>query len=141
LIRQYPNVRHVIDISHGVKPSYDPESFLTTRTTYHKFPTAAKIPPTEADIKGFIDLVKQCLEMSRAQGQDTEICVHCHYGFNRSGFVICCWLIEEQGYGVKEALEAFKEARPNGIRHLRIYPRGWTDLDFISTLHRRYPGL
>jgi len=33
--------------------------------------------------------------------------------------VICCWLIEQEGYGVKEALEAFKNARPNGIRHIR----------------------
>ena len=51
-----------------------------------------------------------------------EICVHCHYGFNRTGFVISCWLIEEEGYGVKEALEAFKTARPNGIRHVRTGP-------------------
>jgi hypothetical protein len=32
--------------------------------------------------------------------------------------VICCWLIEVEGYSVKEALEAFKVARPNGIRHV-----------------------
>ena len=74
---------------------------------------------------------------------DAEICVHCHYGFNRTGFVICCWLIEEEGYTVKEALEAFKEARPNGIRHVRIdlNLKSVLPLDFISTLHRRYPGL
>ena len=51
-----------------------------------------------------------------------EICVHCHYGFNRTGFVICCWLMEEVGYTVNEALEAFKNARPNGIRHVSICP-------------------
>ena len=97
---------------------------------YHKLPTAAKIPPTEEDVVAFIALVKKCLEASRVQGyDDAEICVHCHYGFNRTGFVICCWLIEEEGYGVKAALEAFRVARPNGIRHVH----------FISTLHRRYP--
>jgi protein-tyrosine phosphatase len=143
LIRQYSNVRHVIDISHGVQPAYDPASFTSTRVTYHKFPTAAKIPPTEQDIKGFIEIIKGCLETSREEGfYDTEICVHCHYGFNRTGFMICCWLIEEEGYGVKEALEAFKLARPNGIRHLRITRlRDLLMVDFISTLHRRYPGL
>lgn len=34
--------------------------------------------------------------------------------------MICCWLIEEEGYSVEEALEAFKIARPNGIRHDRM---------------------
>jgi len=29
-------------------------------------------------------------------------------------------LIEVEGYGVKEALEAFKIARPDGIRHVRM---------------------
>ena len=32
--------------------------------------------------------------------------------------MICCWLIEVEGYCVEEALEAFKIARPNGIRHV-----------------------
>jgi protein-tyrosine phosphatase len=137
-------VRHVIDISHGVNPAYDPASFYHTPVTYHKYPTAAKIPPTEEDVGGFINIVKKCLAISKEEGfENAEICVHCHYGFNRSGFVICCWLIEVEGYGVKEALEAFREARPNGIRHLRMDPCSGDGLivDFISTLHRRYPGL
>jgi len=141
LVRQYPQVRHVIDISHGVHASYDPASFHNTHVTYHKYPTTAKIPPTEEDIKGFIAIVKECLATSRAEGyEDTEICVHCHYGFNRSGFVICCWLIEQEGYTVHEALEAFRVARPKGIRHIRISPLFQLTQDFVSTLHRRYPG-
>ena len=82
-----------------------------------------KSPPTEEEIIGFIAIVKECLANSRAEGiEDVEVCVHCHYGFNRTGFAICCWLIEVEGYGVKEALEAFKSARPNGIRHVRMTP-------------------
>lgn len=143
LIRLYPKVRHVIDISHGVDAAYDPTSFHGTPVTYHKYPTAAKVPPTEEDVKGFIAIVKECLATSKAEGMDdAEICVHCHYGFNRSGFLLCCWLIEQEGYGVKEALEAFKNARPNGIRHIRKSPgQIGANADFISTLHRRYPGL
>jgi protein-tyrosine phosphatase len=55
--------------------------------------------------------------------------------------VICAWLIEEEGFSVKDALEAFRRARPDGIRHVRKGSEsvGLT-LDFISTLHRRYPG-
>src|SRR5690348_14158791 len=104
-------------MSHGVEPAYDPASFQHTRATYHKYPTTSKIPPSEDEIRGFIAIVNQCISQSRAQGYpDAEICVHCHYGFNRTGFVICCWLVEMAGYSVHDALEAFKLARPNGIR-------------------------
>ena len=107
-------------MSHGVDAAYDPTSFHDTRITYHKFPTQSKVPPSEEDVKGFRTIVNECLATSRAEGhEETEICVHCHYGFNRTGFLICCWLIEELGYGVEEALEAFKIARPPGIRHVR----------------------
>jgi protein-tyrosine phosphatase len=102
-----------------VSAAYDPTSFQNTPISYRKFPTTAKIPPTEEEVVGFIAIVKECIAISLAEGiEDAHICVHCHYGFNRTGFVICCWLIEEEGYSVKEALEAFKDARPNGIRHV-----------------------
>jgi protein-tyrosine phosphatase len=110
-------------MSHGVAAAYDPSSFQNTRITYHRYPTTAKVPPTEDDIKGFITIVKKCLATSAEGGfTDTEICVHCHYGFNRSGFMLCCWLVEMEGYSVHEALEAFKFARPSGIRHIRTPP-------------------
>lgn len=48
---------------------------------------------------------------------DFEIALHCHYGFNRTGFVICCYLIEKLGYSVEAAIKAFQEARPPGIKH------------------------
>jgi protein-tyrosine phosphatase len=136
-------VRHVIDISHGVDAAYDPTSFLNTPITYHKFPTAAKIPPTEQDVAGFITLVKGCLQTSRENGdKEAEICVHCHYGFNRTGFMICSWLIEAEGYGVKEALEAFKSARPNGIRHVRMVPlpRIFIDVRFHCNIASEISG-
>lgn len=33
-----------------------------------------------------------------------DIAVHCHYAFNRTGFMICCYLIERAGYTVSDAL-------------------------------------
>ena len=101
--------------------AYDPTSFQNTPVSYRKFPTTAKIPPTEEEVVRFIAIVKECLATSLSEGiEDAQICVHCHYGFNRTGFVICSWLIEEEGYGVEEALEAFKDSRPNGIRHVSM---------------------
>jgi hypothetical protein len=40
-------------------------------------------------------------------------------------------LIEEEGFTVKDALEAFKTARPDGIRHVRmILCNYWADFRF-----------
>ena len=63
-------------------------------------------------------------EASRSQ----LIGVHCHYGFNRTGFFVICYLVERLGYKLDDAIVAFVQARPPGIRHEH----------FIDTLHVRY---
>lgn len=38
----------------------------------------------------------------------------CSYGFNRTGFVLCVYLIEELGMTADQALQAFARSRPPG---------------------------
>jgi protein-tyrosine phosphatase len=64
----------------------------------------------------------------RAEGRQGLIGVHCHYGFNRTGFFLVCYLVEEEGWRVEDAIDAFQRARPPGIRHPH----------FIDALHVRY---
>ena len=54
--------------------------------------------------------------------------VHCHYGFNRTGFFIASYLIERESYTVQQAIDIFTEKRPPGIRHEH----------FVDTLFGRY---
>ena len=54
--------------------------------------------------------------------------VHCHYGFNRTGFFIASYLIERENYSVQQAIDLFIEKRPPGIRHEH----------FVDTLFGRY---
>jgi hypothetical protein len=49
-------------------------------------------------------------------------------GFNRTGFVVCSYLIECCGLSVDEAMESFAEARPPGVKHEK----------FINELYARY---
>lgn len=49
-------------------------------------------------------------------------------GFNRTGFVVCSYLVQALGMSVNEALAAFEEARPPGVKHER----------FVQELHRRF---
>ncbi|KAI1109985.1 dual specificity phosphatase catalytic domain-containing protein [Nemania sp. NC0429] len=121
-------IKDIIDISHA-DPVYDPQSFGHS-IKYHKFPTVSKIPPTDAEVAGFINLVdkvrqdqRQRLSTESDRGEDSVIGVHCHYGFNRTGYFVVCYLIERCGYGVQKAIETFAEARPNGIRHSHFLDR------------------
>ena len=118
----------VVDISHE-NPVYDPKGLDQGGIEYHKFPTVSKIPPTEDEVRDFIKLTDKLREKFKdGPLGDALIGVHCHYGFNRTGFFICSYLIEREGYGVQQAIDLFKERRSPGIRHGH----------FLDTLFVRY---
>lgn len=54
--------------------------------------------------------------------------VHCTHGFNRTGFLIVAYLIENLSWSVEAALHCFSQARPPGI-----YKQ-----DYINELFKRY---
>ncbi|KAM0561519.1 hypothetical protein ACHAPJ_003402 [Fusarium lateritium] len=123
-------VKDVIDISKD-QPVYDPRGLDRAGIHYHKFPTVSKIPPQADEIEAFIKLVdelreKQAERAIAEEWTNPEQCVvgvHCHYGFNRTGYFIVCYLVERCGFGVKEAIDTFAKARPNGIRHSHFLDR------------------
>lgn len=121
-----PYIADVIDISHDV-PVYDPRGLERAGIRYHKFPTVSKIPPSDEEVSGFVALVDS-VRRDRQGAKDCVIGLHCHYGFNRTGYFIVCYLVERLNYSVREAIEAFEKARPNGIRHQH----------FLDNLELRY---
>ncbi|KAB5558576.1 alkaline phosphatase-like protein [Coniochaeta sp. 2T2.1] len=125
-------IKDIVDISHD-SPVYDPRGLETGGVQYHKLPTVSKIPPTDVEVNVFIATVDRLRaeQEKRAKEQnwdkDYVIGVHCHYGFNRTGYFIVCYIVERCGYSVKDAIDAFAKARPNGIRHSH----------FLDNLHLR----
>lgn len=128
----------VIDISHE-SPVYNPATLEAGGIHYRKQPTVSKIPPTPDETRDFIALVDSLQEdineqMAKHEEEKIEhavrplVGVHCHYGYNRTGFLIVCYLIERLGYGVQDAIDEFNRCRPPGIRHGH----------FIDTLFVRY---
>ncbi|KAH8422677.1 RNA 5'-triphosphatase domain-containing protein [Aspergillus melleus] len=125
----------VIDISYE-NPVYNPASMENGGIHYHKHPTVSKIPPTTDETRDFIALVDRLENEITEKLEKPEnshlprpmIGVHCHYGFNRTGFLIVCYLIERCGYSVQGAIDEFERRRPPGIRHAH----------FIDTLFVRY---
>jgi pimeloyl-ACP methyl ester carboxylesterase/protein-tyrosine phosphatase len=124
----------VIDISHE-SPVYDPAQLDKGGIQYHKLPTVSKIPPTTGEVRDFISLVDRLeTEISAAaterglDGFRPLLGVHCHYGFNRTGFFVASYLVERKGFSIQEALDEFEKRRSPGIRHEH----------FIDTLFVRY---
>ncbi|KAL8971615.1 MAG: hypothetical protein Q9197_003189 [Variospora fuerteventurae] len=110
-------LKAVIDISYE-NPVYDPRGLEDGGMEYYKFPTVSKIPPTADEVRDFIKLVDKIRHAEPATAAtDALIGVHCHYGFNRTGFFICSYLIEKEHYGVQQAIDEFRAQRPPGIRH------------------------
>lgn len=63
------------------------------------------------------------------QKNPTELIgVHCTHGFNRTGFLICAYLVEKMDWSVEAAVAAFSQARSPGIY------KG----DYLKELFRRY---
>lgn len=75
----------------------------------------AKAVPSEADVRRACDAVEEFL--SSVDVGNKYVAVHCAYGFNRTGFMICCYLVRTLGVTPEEALEIFAEARPPGLKH------------------------
>ncbi|RMZ68489.1 dual specificity phosphatase catalytic domain [Pyrenophora seminiperda CCB06] len=120
----------VVDISHD-NPVYDPKGLEEGGIPYFKFPTVSKQPPMAGEVAAFIELVdgiRQRQEEGEEQGEKGLIGVHCHYGFNRTGFFLVCYLVEREGFSVEGALDEFKKMRYPGIRHSH----------FIDALYVRY---
>ena len=114
----------VIDISHD-SPVYDAKGLEEGGIPYYKFPTVSKQPPQADEVAAFIDLVDRIRAERQQQGL---IGVHCHYGFNRTGFFLVSNLVERLNMRVEAAIDLFERARPPGIRHSH----------FIDQLHVRY---
>lgn len=121
-------IKAVIDISHE-SPVYDPKGLDEGNIEYHKFPTVSKIPPTAEEVKDFIRLVDRLRSTPSSPDADAALIgVHCHYGFNRTGFFLCCYLIENEKFSVQQAIDEFRTHRFPGIRHEH----------FLDTLFVRY---
>jgi pimeloyl-ACP methyl ester carboxylesterase/protein-tyrosine phosphatase len=115
-------IKDIVDISHE-SPVYDPRGLENGGTHYHKFPTVSKIPPTHDEVKEFISLIDRLREEQAVRAKEEKwegehyIGVHCHYGFNRTGYFIVCYLIERCGFTVQDAIDEFARRRPKGIKH------------------------
>lgn len=82
-------------------------------------------PPEEA-VKTFISVCKNYI----AQNPLDIVAVHCTHGFNRSGFLISAYLVEEFDWSIDMAVNEFSSAREPGI-----YKES-----YLKEIYKRYGG-
>ncbi|OWR45610.1 putative mRNA capping enzyme [Danaus plexippus plexippus] len=82
--------------------------------------------PSEQQTKQFIDIVSDYI----AQNPNNLIGVHCTHGFNRTGFLLCAYMIIQEDCSVDFAIFNFAQERPPGI-----YKQ-----DYIDELIKRFKG-
>ncbi|PBP27509.1 dual specificity phosphatase catalytic domain protein [Diplocarpon rosae] len=136
-------IKDIVDISHE-NPVYDPRRLEKGGIHYHKFPTVSKIPPTDDEVATFIAVIDRLREEQKVRAVEEDwsephfIGIHCHYGFNRTGYFIVCYLVERLGYDVEMAIDEFALRRPKGIKHVhfkdRLFLRFCKGLKRVPTL-------
>lgn len=63
--------------------------------------------PSPEQTAFFIQLVHKFI----ANNPLKSIAVHCTHGFNRTGFLIVCYLVEKMDFSLETALDIFAKAR------------------------------
>jgi len=58
-----------------------------------------------------------CQFYDNPANESKYVVIHCSYGRNRTGVMVVSYLVEELGMDVHDALQAFSDSRPPGIKH------------------------
>ncbi|XP_018409864.1 PREDICTED: mRNA-capping enzyme isoform X2 [Nanorana parkeri] len=80
--------------------------------------------PSPENTETFIRLCERIME----RNPEELVGVHCTHGFNRTGFLICAFLVEKMDWSIEAAVATFAQARPPGIYKA----------DYLKELFQRY---
>lgn len=101
------NLGLVIDLTYTDR-YYSPEEFTRQGILYKKIFVPGHIIPEQSILDEFYDAIDRFLESSE---KDSLIGVHCTHGVNRTGYIVCRYMVEHLGKKATEALEAYGQAR------------------------------
>ncbi|XP_069733532.1 RNA/RNP complex-1-interacting phosphatase isoform X2 [Phaenicophaeus curvirostris] len=115
----------IIDLTHTTR-YYRPEELPAT-LSYSKISTVGHEIPNRHTIFQFRCVVKKFLRDNK--DNDKLIGVHCTHGLNRTGYLVCRYLIDVEGMEPNAAIELFNRARGHPIERI----------NYIQDLQRRSP--
>ncbi|XP_035722798.1 probable tyrosine-protein phosphatase F54C8.4 isoform X1 [Vespa mandarinia] len=126
LLQAFPRLKCIVDLT-NTERYYDKKEFTNVGVKHEKIMIPGKrVPPQNSVMKFF----KAMDDFMASAEEDDVIGVHCTHGINRSGYLICRYLIQQQGWELQDSLKAFEEARGYPIYRdayvaaLKEIPRG-----------------
>ena len=112
LFDKVPNLGLVIDLTKTTR-YYDSKEVIDKKIEYHKiFMEGMGTIPPRSQVDQFIDVVDNFRRSINESGSKKNLIgVHCTHGCNRTGYMVCKYLIERMHMRPEDALKAFAAAR------------------------------
>uniref|UniRef100_A0A1I8NXI8 Uncharacterized protein n=1 Tax=Stomoxys calcitrans TaxID=35570 RepID=A0A1I8NXI8_STOCA len=112
LLEQIPNLGVIIDLT-NTNRYYDAKFFKQEGIEHQKLMIPGHVTPAQSLVDIFKDYVKRFLRKN--PDNDKLIGVHCTHGVNRTGYLICNYMVSEMDVNANEAIDKFALARGHKI--------------------------
>ncbi|KOX80956.1 putative tyrosine-protein phosphatase F54C8.4, partial [Melipona quadrifasciata] len=116
LVQAFPRIKCIIDLTNTDR-YYDEKEFTNSGIKYEKIMVRGREVPSVDVVNKFF---KTMDDFTSACGEDDIVGVHCTHGVNRSGYLICRYLVQQLAWKLEDCLKAFETARGYPIER-RIY--------------------
>ncbi|XP_043260478.1 RNA/RNP complex-1-interacting phosphatase-like [Colletes gigas] len=107
LVEAFPRLKYIVDLTNTDR-YYDEKEFKNYGVQYEKIMVRGREVPTMDVVRKFFKVMD---DFTAACGEEDIIGVHCTHGINRSGYLICRYLVQQLGWELDNCLKAFGEAR------------------------------
>ncbi|XP_030375410.1 RNA/RNP complex-1-interacting phosphatase homolog [Scaptodrosophila lebanonensis] len=115
LVKRVPNLGLIIDLT-NTNRYYNGEDFKKHNVEHKKLMIPGKQTPSPTLAKTFRNYVKEFLNNNK--DNDKLIGVHCTHGVNRTGYLICYFMVTELRMSPTEAMQKFAAARGHQIERI-----------------------
>lgn len=142
LLQAFPRLKCIIDLTNTSR-YYDEKEFINSGVKYEKIMVRGREVPSMDVVNRFF---KTMDDFTSTCGEDDIVGVHCTHGVNRSGYLICRYLVQQLGWELEKCLKAFETARGYPIDRkiyinaLQKVPREKIDTSKISVDSRGTSG-
>ena len=92
---------------------YDRNDFIESDVFFEKLKVPGQVIPSDWIIKMFCSKVAKFEEKNKEN--NSIILVHCTHGLNRTGFLVCSYLMRNKGLTASKAIDCFEKARGHKI--------------------------
>ncbi|KAH8418697.1 hypothetical protein KR222_011460, partial [Zaprionus bogoriensis] len=112
LLESVPNLGLIVDLT-NTNRYYSPQTFRKENVEHQKLMIPGHHTPSKALAQKFCQYVTNFLDANA--DNDKLIGVHCTHGVNRTGYLICYFMITRMNMSPKQAIKTFADARGHKI--------------------------